>query len=820
SLGEFLHKLFRAKDDAGTKVKRGRSHAAAVSKFLQGLSGWKPVHIVDLMYSHYDGRPPQSHSEHDCMFSPVKSPEDICFARPSLSTWALRVVISQLTKESDKLISKEAGLRVRASRRHQKYNRSTKDPTATWDIINNFSMDKLDETYKRFAPTLRHILMSFMRPPTCEKRDSKTDKYRPKHLVCTSVISELVYARNQCANLLPLCRGISMFAMKAHQSIYRVSSRFAQCTPYTTVRNALVQMAHERRESLRQRIRAVWIVLDNLQQWAKRRDQRIGNKSEMITGCGGTAVELELGKCGPNALYVDEWQKRCAEGRRRELTTDRLMDDIDWDHVQLINELHFLSTLVNFVPALQGYRDAVRKLFETEAQKHQIDPNRRSKIQPLGTNAANEVSFQGMKEAMVDFFEQVGITKDSEGVDQIQFVSGDGKSFEAMGKVKKYLTDESAGPLGRYKSFQFALETLELWHTKWTELGRICHGKWGGSYDKQDPSTLGFMAKTVNVPVSPDLKKPEFYPNTRLIEITVTAHIIRCWEVYFGTKDIVRFFEEHKSRLPTLDTLRGIAKKLQNMYATSRAYEQALHDQSVVDEPEMESTTHTEDASVSAADSQEQPPVKPKFKGDWALANSILMIRDGILYLEVCRAIETGDIGCVWEILKFWIFTFAGSSHSNYAAYLLEMYCKIKYELPEDTQLALFENWLVNLQGKPGHFHELDLMQEHFNKWLEELAQHKGKDFDNEWYRDVLSMHVHHFLHLKEKFEGTVELAPRTKRHSEPHLRNEYRAALQVLRENDLHRHHEGRDLGFHAQDDLAEGYKVLERKGKLAEFI
>ena len=38
--------------------------------------------------------------------------------------------------------------------------------------------------------------------------------------------------------------------------------------------------------------------------------------------------------------------------------------------------------------------------------------------------------------------------------------------------------------------------------------------------------------------------------------------------------------------------------------------------------------------------------------GDKALANSILLMRDGLWLLEACHAVATGDIGHVWEILK------------------------------------------------------------------------------------------------------------------------------------------------------------------------
>lgn len=78
-----------------------------------------------------------------------------------------------------------------------------------------------------------------------------------------------------------------------------------------------------------------------------------------------------------------------------------------------------------------------------------------------------------------------------------------------------------------------------------------------------------------------------------------------------------------------------------------------------------------------------------------------------------------------------WLFNFAGGGNTDYINYLLEIFCKIEYEFPESTKTALFRNWLVNLSDKPDRFIELDLMQEHFNMWLEELAQYKGKQFSD-----------------------------------------------------------------------------------------
>src|SRR5882762_8216803 len=152
--------------------------------------------------------------------------------------------------------------------------------------------------------------------------------------------------------------------------------------------------------------------------------------------------------------------------------------------------------------------------------------------------------------------------------------------------------------------------------------------------------------------------------------------------------------------------------------------------------------------------------------------------------------------------------------------YLLETYLGFKYEYPEPLRIALFNNWLVNTTGNPGKFSELDLMQEHHNFWLKELAQHKGKEFSDNWYRDVLSMHVHHFLRLKEEMENNMDITLKKKTHTSPHLDNEVLATIRACHEHDLHKYHRGCALGHSAVDDFAAGILLLGREGKLEQYI
>jgi hypothetical protein len=144
-----------------------------------------------------------------------------------------------------------------------------------------------------------------------------------------------------------------------------------------------------------------------------------------------------------------------------------------------------------------------------------------------------------------------------------------------------------------------------------------------------------------------------------------------------------------------------------------------------------------------------------------------------------------------------WIFTFSGSGNPYYAQYLLELYCNFKWEFAEAMKAAIFQNWLVNPHGKPGQWIEMDLMQEHFNFWLEDMAQHKGKEFDDPYYGFVLSMNVHHFLHLKEEMKDIIALKCRTKKHTKPHLDNELKALMDCLWSVEVNAWRPGRSEGF-----------------------
>ncbi|KAH9928413.1 uncharacterized protein B0H18DRAFT_843904, partial [Fomitopsis serialis] len=117
--------------------------------------------------------------------------------------------------------------------------------------------------------------------------------------------------------------------------------------------------------------------------------------------------------------------------------------------------------------------------------------------------------------------------------------------------------------------------------------------------------------------------------------------------------------------------------------------------------------------------SQDSADSRDAFEGDECLADSCMLIHDGLLSRIVTQSVAEGEIGRVWEGLKRMLFSFAGSSHHKYATYLLEMVCNLELESSPALREFFLRNWLVNPSGKQGHYQAGDLLQEHYNRELE-----------------------------------------------------------------------------------------------------
>ena len=128
------------------------------------------------------------------------------------------------------------------------------------------------------------------------------------------------------------------------------------------------------------------------------------------------------------------------------------------------------------------------------------------------------------------------------------------------------------------------------------------------------------------------------------------------------------------------------------------------------------------DANLATANTNHEKKTKKKtnetttpFQGDQVLAKSITYMHDTMLAHEFTLATTQGDPERIWEVVKFMLFTFAGSTHSKYTQYLLEMITDLEFECSTKLRMALLRTTLVNLRGIEGRWSAGDFIQEYFN---------------------------------------------------------------------------------------------------------
>jgi hypothetical protein len=277
-----------------------------------------------------------------------------------------------------------------------------------------------------------------------------------------------------------------------------------------------------------------------------------------------------------------------------------------------------------------------------------------------------------------------------------------------------------------------------------------------------------------------------------------------------------------KKKLPSLEDLQIQARKLYRAYTSLRGQDKAIYGGVLMNGAGSVVPHGTESArhipGMPTADNTAAPP--RKLEGDQVLAHSISFMRDAMFAREMTLATADGDVGRIWEIIKVMLFTFAGSSHSNYTKYLLEMITKIELEANEDLRKALLQITLVNLSGREGHWSAGDFIQEYFNRLLEAIVQRKGVEYGDKFVRQTWSRNIHHVARLKLSWFDAVGLQSRSGMHTGAKQDTELRILLDHYKASGLHSFYSGRS--FDAEpfvDDFYKGIRKLQ-DGKLKKWI
>ncbi|KAJ7769072.1 hypothetical protein DFH07DRAFT_938258 [Mycena maculata] len=826
TIGCFLYNTFRTKDLHGNDVKRSPVHSQTVSAFLDGRGKRTVASIIEQWMKDPYGRIPDNSASRNLMFSTTVPYTDIGPVRAALTTFSTAIIAKKVAQEAENAVKLTSGLHVSVGRRNP-------ESRIHWTQFGANTIPRVESIIEKEQRVSVHLFEKIaMRKPRTRNGEVLGRKTRPVKGVITHAISALNFCRTDQANLLPLTTGILYFGSSAPVELMNYNARIGNMPAVSTVRRALVglsdQEAIDTAAHGKDPTTAGFMFVDNTQNMTTQRDKRIGRESVMNVGMSGLWMEAPDIDVDVFDLAVKrEWIQK---NLRKLVTVDQLLNFLDAGDADFTGALMFMEALTRCVPEMKPQNSEVHARLRATATH--VVPAGQTVVHPLASSGKKQTIPTELKDVMLDFLQQVGQTPEDYLKRKLP-VGGNGLTYAMLQQLQVYLQFHN----DPFQSFEILEPQLQLWHTKWTDLIRIYQTHWGRvSGRSTNPSSLGFSASKIGRAPPSDMKKVEFYPGAQLLYLVLDARLLDIWSLAFKTEDIFEYFKGLKAadKLPVFDDLFITAQKLYRAYGTARGRDRAMFDTSTSSEwaktvptgsvwvpAEIEKSSLDKNprksrkpAKATTRKKKEKPDPKP-CQGDHVLGQSIDFIRDALNSRKLATAVASGDLSRIYECLKYILFTFAGSTHTNYISYVLETVINLELE---GLKLALLRGLVWSLTGNVGQCEEGDFIVEFFNRLLEDIVEHKSAQFDDKFIRDVISRNLRNIALLKLAWRTGVGMEKKTHKHSDPHTKPEMRILLKVYRETELHQRRLGRQIDDRDTDDFARGVKKL-REGALEAF-
>ncbi|KAJ7845241.1 hypothetical protein B0H14DRAFT_2584802 [Mycena olivaceomarginata] len=755
---------------------------------------------------------------------------ELAHVRSVLTSFAAQIVEEKLIKDARIAVLKSGGLHapITGKKRSPHPTDGDTDPTVGFAELGASLMTNMKHILEQNQGLLYQYMVALASPDTPSRHGVVAPRRnRPPELAAINAVSMITFSRNYYARLLPLSHGILYLASHVPIDIIDINCRIGTMPSLETIKSALRGFSDQKAAKIRlmgrdntvimrddrQMVKANVLNFDNSQYFRRQRERRIGRENMMVIGISATLFRMfvDLAACDP----LDR-RRRIALNLRANVTVEMLLGMIDFTHLRDIGWLQFLSSLATYIPELEFLKSEINLRYRTKCRKQQL-PVDNSEIHPLACSGKNEAIIPELKDALWDFQNQFG-QRDTDFDSKLWFAGGDGMSYNNMLLVQKYMQNHTESP---FQSFQLMVPVLQVWHTMWTDLCRIHETHWGSPLN-DDPATLGNSAKKIGRPAPGNLSKVDYYPAAELVSF-------KCDDLHRTQKN-----------LPSFEDLETIAKRLFDTYSSMTAQTEALSDARdgssawadkvplgtpwvpipIDDTSAAPAPTKGKRKSKKAAGLKTTLSSPAVFHGDHVMSDSASFMRDASLSREAAAAVAEGDVGRVWEVMKAMLITFAGSGHSRYMGYLLEMVCNIELESGPELAVATLASLLCNPSIKPGGFQACDIFQERMNLVLEPVLQRKDNDYGSDHVRNMWSRNLKDIYDIKAEMRQSVGLAKRSGRHKAPHQKPEVKMLLRHYKDTELNSRRPGRTFGQEREEDnFTAGIKKL-RGGSLSKWV
>ena len=546
SISHFLWELFLYEND-GEIIKRSSSHDSAISILISGRAKYTVPQILEQILKYPSSTPARGSAEsRDNMYSLTKPWFSIPRIKPALTTLAISLVTEHLVTEIKTTVKSSSGLfgSVPPSRAGQRWS-------IGWMDISKDTPSVVQNILRARSPTILHILERLVSPEDSEPGVEVTRKMRRPDMVSvppwvppfslliisifsktsSEILSTIAYCRTPFARLLPTARAILYFACGIQQTAFQYNSHIGLTPSWNTTVATLKRMAALNADIIRDlgrsADRAAMMRTDNIQQYVKRREQRVGRGNRMKIGMSAIITEVE--DFDPRAFDLDDKLERIRQGKRAALTTEQLVAWIDHHHMQIIGALQWVQVLVNYIPQLAKFKSEVSRHFRTKGMGGimPLPQGRKTHVYPLSTVAKNENVTTEFHDALLDFLKQLG-QEDDDFVLRLLPILGDGLTYERLLQIKSYMKDQG----NSLRRFEIIEPWLETWHTGWTNLSQNFETHWGDATNG-DPSSLGHSATKVGQKKPINLKKVDYYPAAYMAFLVLDVRMLDCWRCVF-----------------------------------------------------------------------------------------------------------------------------------------------------------------------------------------------------------------------------------------------------------------------------------------------
>ena len=170
--------------------------------------------------------------------------------------------------------------------------------------------------------------------------------------------------------------------------------------------------------------------------------------------------------------------------------------------------------------------------------------------------------------------------------------------------------------------------------------------------------------------------------------------------------------------------------------------------------------------------------------------------------------------------IQFLRFSFWGAGSTNYGNELFELACNFMAEFPPKLRDAILDNYLVNPSGRPGHWLELDLLQEHFNFWLKRLFNSKTTSFEAHHLSHKVALNIQGLGDLRSLVARIFNFKRSSFAHTSPNKVSDINTLGSHYRTDRTLVFVKGRDQPRLVNDEFAAGIDIVCHKGRFSEYI